>query len=268
MPFIVTDSETPSLMDETQFLPSERKGDFYMDTLTTTSPVESPIGQVVPVRSMLEEDLDFASSDLVASPNITSNVDRLNMTFMSIFQNPRGHNAKQAAWKEKAQDDILKHMQESSLLTKTHPFVGKKGNVPYDGVNLVGILPGRYYGQKGKDSLIVVGAHYDTFCCDSGSVAGIVDNASGVVAVLEIARLLAGLPKLNHTVMFVAFDHEEQGLLGSRAFVNEFLIPNVLKKDNVRFIAAYLIDMALTYDPSPGSQYIVADIKAVSRTSM
>lgn len=38
---------------------------------------------------------------------------------------------------------------------------------------------------------------------------GIDDNGSGMVATLEVARILSQRPQLNHTVMFVAFDLEE-----------------------------------------------------------
>ena len=32
----------------------------------------------------------------------------------------------------------------------------------YRGTNVIGTHPGRFYGQKGKDSILVIGAHYDT----------------------------------------------------------------------------------------------------------
>ena len=67
--------------------------------------------------------------------------------------------------------------------------------------------------------LVLVGAHYDSV---EGS-PGADDNASGVAALLEIARAFAGSPPALAAndprvhVQFVAFDKEELGLLGSRA---------------------------------------------------
>ena len=54
-----------------------------------------------------------------------------------------------------------------------------------------------------------------------GSLApGADDNASGVVGVLETARLIKDFD-LKYTVKFIAFDEEEQGLIGSHAYANE-----------------------------------------------
>jgi Zn-dependent M28 family amino/carboxypeptidase len=80
----------------------------------------------------------------------------------------------------------------------------------YDtGVNVIGQKDG-----SNPDQIVLVGAHYDSLA----GCPGADDNASGVAAVLEIARAVeAG----NHrrTVMFACWDEEERGLLGSKAFV-------------------------------------------------
>jgi Zn-dependent M28 family amino/carboxypeptidase len=68
--------------------------------------------------------------------------------------------------------------------------------------------------------LFVVGAHYDSVETSPGAD----DNASGVAALLEIARIFgkrhphsyAGGPL--HRIQFVAFDREEMGLVGSAAY--------------------------------------------------
>jgi Zn-dependent M28 family amino/carboxypeptidase len=66
--------------------------------------------------------------------------------------------------------------------------------------NIVAVLPGRSVPEE----IVLVGAHYDTV---SGS-PGANDNGSGVAALLELARLLAGR-ELPRTVRFVAFVNEE-----------------------------------------------------------
>ena len=56
--------------------------------------------------------------------------------------------------------------------------------------------------------------------------SGADDNASGVSAMLEIARYLAGRPKRPaRQVVFVAFSAEEAGLLGSQHYVNYPVVP-------------------------------------------
>jgi hypothetical protein len=70
-------------------------------------------------------------------------------------------------------------------------------------------------GPSGK--FLIVSAHYD-----SVNNAGADDDASGVVAMLATARLLRD-KDLKHGVRFVAFDEEELGLVGSRAYVKELV---------------------------------------------
>jgi len=90
--------------------------------------------------------------------------------------------------------------------------------------NVVAILPGADRRLRGQD--IVVGAHFDHLGFgrfgDPGpdTVAtlhnGADDNASGTAAVIEIARLLsAARPRPARTIVFVLFDAEEEGALGS-----------------------------------------------------
>ena len=85
------------------------------------------------------------------------------------------------------------------------------------------IVADSYYGNnvifhkdnKSTTDCIVIGAHYDSVG------VGANDNASGIVALLQIAQELKDV-KLPFDVYFVAFGGEEQGLLGSQAFVNNF----------------------------------------------
>ncbi|OFX27763.1 MAG: hypothetical protein A2Z07_12350 [Armatimonadetes bacterium RBG_16_67_12] len=71
-------------------------------------------------------------------------------------------------------------------------------------------------GTARPDEIIVVGGHYDSV----PNAPGANDNASGVAATLEAARVLAGVPT-QRTVQFVLFAAEELGLYGSGAFAAE-----------------------------------------------
>ena len=67
---------------------------------------------------------------------------------------------------------------------------------------------------------IVVGAHADAARLQDGSLSrGMVDNAAGVVALLELAESLRDDPPARQ-VRLVFFDMEELGLIGSEAFVS------------------------------------------------
>jgi Iap family predicted aminopeptidase len=71
--------------------------------------------------------------------------------------------------------------------------------------------------KHGAPSLetIVIGAHYDFV--DAG--CGAIDNWSGVVALAHVYRTIREFVT-NKNVLFVAFDNEEKGLVGSRAMAN------------------------------------------------
>ncbi|MEX2981255.1 M28 family metallopeptidase [Streptomyces sp. C36] len=79
-------------------------------------------------------------------------------------------------------------------------------------------------GTESGGPVIIVCAHYDSRMEDLDNVTarapGADDNASGVAAILEIARLLAPVT-LSATIRFVAFSGEEQGLWGSTAYAAE-----------------------------------------------
>lgn len=93
--------------------------------------------------------------------------------------------------------------------------------------NVVGILEGN--DATLKSEAIVIGAHYDHLGKGGqGSLApnstqihhGADDNASGVSAMLELARQFAKEKKNKRTLIFIAFGGEEEGLLGSQFYVN------------------------------------------------
>jgi len=73
--------------------------------------------------------------------------------------------------------------------------------------NIVGTLTGTTCPEK----TLIVGAHYDGVSASPAAD----DDASGVAAVLEVARVLSAQP-LQASVDFAAFSFEEAGLVGSR----------------------------------------------------
>jgi hypothetical protein len=73
----------------------------------------------------------------------------------------------------------------------------------------------RRIGAADPGSALVLGAHYDTVSFTPGAD----DNASGVAAVLELARVFASA-SLGSTLEFVFFADEELGLLGSRSYAS------------------------------------------------
>lgn len=75
-------------------------------------------------------------------------------------------------------------------------------------------------GTKYPNQKYLITAHYDDWSTNStDTVPGADDNASGVAAVLEAARLLANLNS-EYTIEFIAFDEEEIGLYGSKGYAD------------------------------------------------
>jgi uncharacterized protein len=103
----------------------------------------------------------------------------------------------------------------STLGAEACPTSGCRGR------NILGVLPGR--DPVHRNEVVIVGAHYDHLGEAPGGTAwvGANDDASGVAALLEIARAWAAqgyVPR--RTVLFAAWDAEEMGLLGSRYYVD------------------------------------------------
>jgi hypothetical protein len=72
--------------------------------------------------------------------------------------------------------------------------------------------------RAGADSkFLIVSAHYDSI---RDTVAGADDDGSGVIAGLATAKALQGC-QLDHGLRILAFDEEEDGLVGSKAYVSQ-----------------------------------------------
>lgn len=122
----------------------------------------------------------------------------------------------------KAREYVLQRFQEAGIKpfkdSYLQPFeftnrAGKK----FNGVNVVGFVE----GKKNKDKYIVVTAHYDHVGVQKGEIYnGADDNASGTSALFALAEYFKK-NKPHHTIIFAAFDAEESGLRGARAFVEK-----------------------------------------------
>jgi peptidase M28-like protein len=123
----------------------------------------------------------------------------------------------------KARDYLVERFRSVGLQPFGSSFVqpfsfavaARSGPVEYHGANVVG----RIAGARQAGRYLVVSAHYDHLGVRGGRIYnGADDNASGTAALLAIARyFVAHQPDCS--IIVAAFDGEEQGLRGSRAFV-------------------------------------------------
>ncbi len=98
----------------------------------------------------------------------------------------------------------------------------------FNGFNVIGTLP----GTNPESTLeIVFNAHYDSVHVSPGAD----DDGSGVAAVLAAASALSTY-SFDHTIHFVCFSGEEQGLLGSRSY-SEMLYENLTDTFIIEFNA-------------------------------
>jgi hypothetical protein len=123
-----------------------------------------------------------------------------------------------------ARTNIYSQFNSFGLDTSLHPF-SYFGETYY---NVVGI----HYGKVHPDDIYIVGAHYDSYSSGPGAD----DNASGTAGVLEAARVLSQYV-FEATLIFIGFDREEEGLVGSRAYAQEHRDDDILGMISLDMIA-------------------------------
>jgi Zn-dependent M28 family amino/carboxypeptidase len=101
------------------------------------------------------------------------------------------------------------------------PFTFERRGESVAGINIVGTIP----AKTKTDRFIVISAHYDHLGVREEKIYnGTDDNASGTSALISVAEYFK---KHNpqHNIIVVAFDAEEMGLQGARAFVKSPPVP-------------------------------------------
>ncbi|MEO1448218.1 MAG: M28 family peptidase [Bacteroidota bacterium] len=137
---------------------------------------------------------------------------------------------------EAVKDTIETLFVEFNLATRRQ---GKDQN----GYAIENIL-GRRTGVQEPDIYYILDAHFDGVSVSPGAD----DNGSGVVGVLEAARIMSAY-EFDKTIEFVGFDQEELGLLGSLAYVLEGGV------DSAETLAGvFNLEMIGYYDNAPNTQ--------------
>src|SRR5206468_3180486 len=128
------------------------------------------------------------------------------------------------ALKKQAQTRDFKPVTLAGVTFSTAFAVDAKKVVSH---NVVGVLP----GTKHPDERIIYTAHWDHLGVGLPDARGdriyngAVDNASGVSALIELARAFAQAPRTERTLQFMAVTAEEKGLLGSDYYASAPLYP-------------------------------------------
>ena len=127
---------------------------------------------------------------------------------------------------EKAKDYIIKKFQSFKNIQPLvddyqQPFAFTIRGKAYEGVNILGLVE----GTKNPQDYMVISAHYDhEGIKDDQIYNGADDDASGVAALVAFAEYFEKKPP-EHSIILAAFDAEELGLVGSKYFVTNPIVP-------------------------------------------
>jgi len=151
-------------------------------------------------------------------------------------------------WRYEALSAAAEHIRSSF---QEQGFTVRPQTYEVDSMSVVN-LEAEIRGESLPGEIVIVGAHYDTV----PGCPGANDNASGVAALLELARLYAGR-STEKSLRFVAFVNEEPpffqtGRMGSRVYAREL-------KERGENVAAFIsLETVGFYSDEPGSQHYPA----------
>ncbi len=107
-----------------------------------------------------------------------------------------------------------------------------------DSFNVIAEIP----GNSKKDEVVMLGGHFDSWHMGTGAT----DNAAGSSVAMEAIRILKALNlKMDRTVRLALWGGEEQGLLGSRAYVKQHFADRATMKptaEHERFAGYFNLD--------------------------
>jgi hypothetical protein len=182
------------------------------------------------------------------SPTQLATAERLEADVAILAASPRDVTHPEAL--KAAGDHIVARLTAAGLTPKRLPYQALGHPVE----NIEAVLPG---GEKAHE-VVVIGAHYDTVPGTHGAD----DNASGVAAMIELARRFQGR-RFARTLHFVAFTNEEPPffrteLMGSLVYARD------LQDKKAGITAMISLEMLGFYSDAPKSQqYPVPALSAV-----
>ena len=173
--------------------------------------------------------LVFALDDCRSEEDITVEESRKTLSYLASDEmegrkpgNPGNFIAVSFIKKEFESYGLETHLQKFTYTFRWRVGLIRWRTVEIETMNVIGVLKGT------SDKHVVIGAHMDHLGVDGDGDAynGADDNASGTTAILELAEAFGksdARPK--DTIVFIAFNAEELGLLGSKHYVSDPLLP-------------------------------------------
>ena len=173
--------------------------------------------------------LAFALDDCRSEEDITVEESRKTLSYLASDEmegrkpgNPGNFIAVSFIKKEFESYGLETHLQKFTYTFRWRVGLFRWRTVEIETMNVIGVLKGT------SDKHVVIGAHMDHLGVDGDGDAynGADDNASGTTAILELAEAFGKSDaKPKDTIVFIAFNAEELGLLGSKHYVSDPLLP-------------------------------------------
>lgn len=200
------------------------------------------------ITSLLLGSLFTATSCLAQLPAASIDQDDVARIIKTLSADEMQGRAAFSAGAEKAATFIETEFRNIGLSTlsgaDSYRQVFQKGDVVESGkdetrelFNVVGVLP----GKSKADEIVVISAHYDHIGIieplQGDSIAnGADDDASGVTAVISLAKYFKKLDNNERTLVFVTFTAEELGGFGSRYFSQKVKPESIVAMFNIEMI--------------------------------
>jgi len=133
---------------------------------------------------------------------------------------------------------ILRTLQKNIPVTLRINIANKFYDDNLNSFNIVAEIP----GTDKADEVVMLGAHFDSWQSGTGAT----DNAAGDTVMMEAMRILkATSARMRRTVRLALWTGEEEGLLGSRAYVKQHFADREtmeLKPDDAKLSAYFNVD--------------------------
>lgn len=181
----------------------------FVGSIITPAIAESKPSQIKETKTRSLNPQLFTQQDVLET--IVSQINETRFKwFDSILANNIGPRRFNSENNIKAAEFIAEELNSTKSLSVTYQWFTFAGR---EIANVVGTLPS---ANPNNESKIVVGAHFDTVTNSPGAD----DNGSGTALLLEVAKVLSQF-KFNCTIEFVAFNAEEEWLIGSDYYVQQ-----------------------------------------------
>lgn len=191
----------------------------------TPEPTPEPVQEVQPepIREAIVEQKPTAPHPLMKQ--VDASKYETDLTKITVVRDP-----KSKGW-QMTQDLCASRFAQLGYQVELHKYG--------TGVNVIGVKK----GTSLPNEAVLISAHYDSV----PNCPGADDNGTGVAGVLEAARVLATKTH-DRTLIVACWDEEENGLIGSRAYVEK------VSKEKLTIKANFVLEMIGYKSDAPNSQ--------------